>query len=379
MPAFAYRHIKDLYPIFWAKGSEMVKLIREDLASREAADDNIIQIKDWASRATLDIIGMAGMDQDFDSLRNPDNSLNNAYYDLLAPPDLTAKILFMAGLFMGSMTVTQNIPTKRNKRITTGGNTIRNVARQMIQQKKAKMEDPSAETGIDIISVAMRNGTFDEENLVDQLMTFLGAGHETTATSLQWAVYALSKNPEMQTRLREEIHANLPPISVENPEPISAETIDNMPYLHAVCNEVLRFHPAVPTTVRVAARDTTLLGKHIPKGTFFVLSPEIINHLEDLWGPDAAQFNPDRFLGPGKANTGGATSNYANLSFLHGPRGCIGQGFAKSELACLLAVVVGSFEFELKYPDAKLELREGGATVSPKDGVLARLTPLEGW
>ncbi|KAJ5173264.1 hypothetical protein N7492_005857 [Penicillium capsulatum] len=376
MPAFAYRHIKDLYPIFWAKSSEMVKLIREDLASRKPGDDNTIQIRNWASRTTLDIIGVAGMDQDFDSLRHPENNLNQAYMDLLAPPDLFAKVLFMIGLFLGNMKVLQKIPTKRNKRITEGGNIIRNVASQMIRQKKAKMEDPTAETGIDIISVAMRNGTFDEENLVDQLMTFLGAGHETTATAMQWAVYALSKNPEVQTRLREEIHASLPPVSVENPQPISAALIDSLPYLHAVCNEVLRFYPAVPTTIRVASRDTTLVGNHIPKDTFLVISPEIINHLENLWGPDADTFNPDRFLGEGKGNSGGATSNYANLTFLHGPRSCIGQGFAKAELACLLAVFVGSFEFELKYPDAKLELREGGATVSPRDGVLAKLTPL---
>lgn len=356
----------------------MVKLIREDLASRKATDDNTVQIRNWASRTTLDIIGVAGMDQDFDSLRNPDNSLNKSYQDVLAPPDLSAKISFMIGIFIGNMSLMQKLPTKRNKRITEGGSNIRNVTRQMIRQKRAKMEDPNAENGVDIISVAMENGTFDEENLVDQLMTFLGAGHETTATALQWAIYALCKNPDVQTRLREEIRTNLPPISVENPQSISAAAIDDLPYLHAVCNETFRFHPSVPTTIRVAVRDTTLLGKHIPKDTFLVLSPEIINHLEDLWGPDADKFNPERFLGPGKANTGGATSNYANLSFLHGPRSCIGQGFAKSELACLLAAFVGSFEFELQYPDAKLEVQQG-ATVSPKDGVLAKLTPLEGW
>lgn len=83
-------------------------------------------------------------------------------------------------------------------------------------------------------------------------------------------------------------------------------------------------------------------------------------------------------MGPGKANTGGAASNYAFLSFLHGPRSCIGQVFAKAELACLLAAVVGSFAFELKSPDAPLEVREG-ATIAPKDGVLAKFTPVEGW
>ncbi|KAJ5292830.1 NAD(P)-binding protein [Penicillium atrosanguineum] len=377
MPAFAYRHIKDLYPVFWTKSAEMVQLIQQDIESRNSSEDNTIQVRNWASRATLDIIGVAGMDHDFDSLRNPGNTLSKSYERIFVSPSLTTKILFVVAMLLGNMEVVAKLPTQRNKDIYEGGEVVRNVARQMIREKKAKMEDANATIGFDIISVAMKSGTFDEENLVDQLMTFLGAGHETTATAMQWAVYALCKNPEVQTRLREEIRANLPSISEENPT-IDAATLDNLPYLHAVCNEILRFHPSVPSTVRTAVKDTTIVGKDIPKDTILVISPEILNHMEEHWGPDADKFNPDRFMGPGKANTGGATSNYAFLTFLHGPRSCIGQGFAKSELACLLAATVGRFHMELRYPDKKLEVREG-ATVSPKDGVLARFTPLEGW
>lgn len=379
MPAFAYRHVKDLYPVFWNKSKEMVNLIQQDLDNRDSPDDNVIQVRNWASRATLDIIGVAGMDHDFDSLSHPANKLNQSYQRIFKPASFGAKMLFVLAILTDSLTLAQKLPTSRNKDIQEGGDVIRNVARQMIQEKKQKMKNPNSTTGVDIISVAMANGTFDDENLVDQLMTFLGAGHETTATALQWAVYALCKNPDVQTRLREEIRANLPSFSSdESDSSIDAAQIDSLPYLHAVCNEVLRFHPSVPNTVRVAARDTTLVGKHIPKGTFFVISPEVVNHMEELWGPDANVFNPDRFMGQGKANTGGANSNYSFLTFLHGPRSCIGQGFAKAELACLLAAVVGRFKFELKDPDAKLEVREG-ATISPKDGVIARFTPLEGW
>jgi cytochrome P450 len=380
MPAFAYRHIKDLYPIFWSKSVEMVKLIQQDLEKRQAAgdEDNTITVRNWASRATLDIIGVAGMDHDFDSLRDPSNKLNQSYQQIFQSPGPGTKILFIIGALMGDISLFQKMPTKRNKRIDEGGKVIRDVARQMIRLKKEKMKDSSAQSGVDIISVAMQSGVLDEENLVDQLMTFLGAGHETTATAMQWAVYALCKNPDVQTKLREEIRANLPPLSSTDPGSIDATTIDNLPYLHAVCNEVLRFHPSVPGTLRTAVKDTTLVGKHIPKGTIIILAPEITNHLEELWGPDAKKFNPERFMGPGKANTGGATSNYALMTFLHGPRSCIGQGFAKAELACLLAATVGRFHMELKYPDRPLQLREG-ATVAPKDGVVAKFIPLEGW
>lgn len=380
MPAFSYRHIKDLYPIFWSKSVEMVKLIQQDLEQRQAAgdEDNTITVRDWASRATLDIIGVAGMDHDFDSLRDPSNKLSQSYQQIFQSPGTGTKILFIIGALMGDISLLQKMPTKRNKRIDEGGKVIRDVARQMIRLKKEKMKDSSAQTDVDIISVAMQSGVRDEEHLVDQLMTFLGAGHETTATAMQWAVYALCKNPDVQTKLREEIRANIPSPSPTNLGSIDATTIDNLPYLRAVCNEVLRFHPSVPGTLRIAVKDTTLVGKHIPKGTIVILAPEITNHLEELWGPDAKRFNPERFMAPGKANTGGATSNYALMTFLHGPRSCIGQGFARAELACLLAATVGRFHMELKYPDRPLKLREG-ATVAPEDGVVAEFTPLEGW
>lgn len=379
MPAFAYRHIKDLYPIFWAKSVEMVKRIDMDLAHRKLdEEDNTVQIRNWASRATLDIIGVAGMDHDFDSLRDPSNPLSLGYKKIFTPPGFFSKILIIISILLIPGKYMQKLPTKRNKDIHEGGETIRDVARQTIREKKEKMKDPDAQQSVDIVSVALRSGTFDDENLVDQLMTFLGAGHETTATALQWAVYALCKNSDVQTRLREEIRANLPSVSTENPDSITASMVDSLPYLNAVCNEVLRFHPSVPSTVRQATRDTSLVGHPIPKGTTLIIAPEITNHMTELWGPDAEKFNPDRFMDPGKANTGGATSNYAFLTFLHGPRSCIGQKFAQSELACLLAAMVGHFQMELKFPDAKLEVRES-ATVSPKDGVLAKLTPLEGW
>lgn len=356
----------------------MVKMIEQELGQKNDGD-NVVQISNWASRATLDIIGVAGMDYDFDSLHHPDNSLNTQYRRLLNEPTLFMKIVFLLGIMTNNVRLMQSLPFKQNKEIAEASKVIRSTALRVIRTKKEKLENDPSSTGVDIISVTLKHSdVFTDQNLVDQVMTFLGAGHETTATALQWAIYALCKHPEVQTRLREEIRANLPPISSDNPESISAATLDSLLYLNAVCNEVLRYYPSVPTTARIARKDTTLVGKPIPKGTFILVVPRIINRTEALWGPDADKFDPERWLGPGKANTGGAVSNYAFLTFIHGPRSCIGQGFAKAELACLVAATVGRFQMEFKDPDAKLEVRTG-PTVSPKDGVLAKLTPLEGW
>lgn len=400
MPAFSYRHIKDLYSVFWSKSAEMARLIEQDLKSRKDPNDNIIQVSNWASRATLDMIGLAGMDHDFDSLRDPDNELSQTYHRLSDNGSVTTKIILLLGVFFFDLKLLQKLPIQLNQTAQESYDFIRGVARQMIREKREKMESKNgasaapSDDNVDIISVADQSGTFEEENLVDQMMTFLAAGHETTSTALQWTIYALCKNPDVQTRLREEIRTRLPSISSASAaEGISAATIDSLPYLNAVSSEVLRFHPSVPATVRMAARDTTVAHQFIPKGTVLLIAPEVINHSEEFWGPDAATFNPDRWLDTDtdssptspsgtagiRANkTGGARNNYAMLTFLQGPRSCIGQGFARAELACLMAAMVGKFRMEFAEPDKKLEVKKD-ATIRPMDGVLVRCEVLEGW
>lgn len=193
---------------------------------------------------------------------------------------------------------------------------------------------------------------------------------------MTWAFYVLCLHPEVQTRLREEVQANLPPI--DDAETVTAADLDKCHYLHAVCNEVLRVYPPVPVTLRETGRDTSILGQYVPKGTKVVLSPWAVNTSTSLWGPDADKFNPDRWMGPGKANSGGAESNYAFMTFLHGPRSCIGQAFAKSEFACLLAGVVGRFEIKLADEDFKLDIK-GSITAKPRNGLKVRIKPLQGW
>ncbi|KAL1966959.1 hypothetical protein VTN77DRAFT_3703 [Rasamsonia byssochlamydoides] len=373
MPAFSYRHIKDLYPIYWAKGIEMVKAIEKELPSH----DNIVEVRDWAGRTMLDILGVAGLGHDFGSIQDPNNELSRTYRELIIEPSPFLKALLLIGIWFVGFRTIMKLPLKRNRDLQAGAEYIRTVARQIIREKKAKLERNEV-GGVDILSAALTSGTFSEENLVDQMMTFLAAGHETTATALQWSVYALCKNPEIQSRLRDEVRANLPPISTDDPVPVTAAAVDSLPYLNAFINEVLRFYPPVPITVRDVTHDTTIVGCRIPKGTVLILSPEATNRDRNLWGPDAGEFKPERWLGPGRANSGGANSNYSMLTFIHGPRSCIGQGFAKSELACVLATVVGRFEMELKDPDAELKIRST-VTQAPLDGVIARFKVVEGW
>lgn len=419
MPAFAVRHVKSLYPVFWDKAREVVEAMTEQILADAAKDEPptptpedpekaateqqeasgkgkakkeaVLEVGGWASRVTLDIIGVAGMGHDFRAVADPTNKLFRTY-NLVFKPSGQARMLQLLGLFLPPWLVTR-IPVRRNEDMALAVRTIRQTCVDLIREKQAKLARKELHD-VDILSVALESGAFSEGNLVDQLMTFLAAGHETTASSMTWAVYMLCCHPEVQARLRREVRERLPSPRLHGAgaaAAVSSLDIDRMPYLHAVCSEVLRYLSPVPMTLREAAVDTTIQGRRVPKGTRIVIAPSGTNKDVALWGPDATRFNPDRWLprpegsGPGDgkaAGLGGATSNYALLTFLHGPRSCIGLGFARAEFACLLAAWVGRMEFELEDPalldEGKMEIK-GGVTSRPAKGLHVKARVLDGW
>ena len=394
MPAFAYRHVKDLYPVFWSKSRELVQCLsqasdatrvpNEKTATVRNPPDNadehapgIIDVGNWTSRATLDIIGISGVGQDFGALQDPNAKLNTTYRNVFNPGRV-GRLLQLAGIFFPFWFL-RRLPFKRNHDMNEASTYIKGVCRDLIAKKRKVMAEKER-TEVDIVSVALESGGFSDEDLVNQMMTFLVAGHETTATAMIWAIYLFCKHPDIQEKLRDEVRSKLPSID----EDVTAAEVDSCQYLHAFCTEVLRLYPPVSLTQRVADKDTSVCGQFVPKGTTIILAPAGINVATHLWGPDAAEFKPERWLdADGKANNkGGADSNFSYLTFLHGPRSCIGQKFAQAEFACLLAAWVGRFEtqFEEGSPMARGELEiKGGITAKPKGGLWVQLKELEGW
>jgi cytochrome P450 len=394
-PAFSFRHVKDLYPILWNKSRECVQVMTEqvrpgssDYYADKPQEAPVMVVYQWASRATLDIIGTAGMGHDFGSIRDPTNALYRTYQAMFKPTG-QAKLLALMSTFLPGWLINL-MPFKRNGDVRRAKAVLENVCADLVREKQEKLERKELDD-VDILSVAMESGGFDERSLIDQLLTFLAAGHETTASALTWSIYQLAVNPDMQTRLRAEVRAKLPPLDAVDAVVTSRE-LDSLAYLNAVCSESLRYHSPVPAVQRIAIKDTIIEGNRVPAGTRIVACAAATNRDVTLWGPDAYQFNPDRWLvdsttDDGKkkvkaAAAGGATSNYSFLTFLHGPRNCIGMNFARAELASLLAAWVGRFEFELADPaqrdEKNIDIR-GMVTAKPHDGLRVRVKVVEGW
>lgn len=403
LPAFAYRHIKDLYGLMWDISSHAVTSLTEAVANKAKGNEEpyTMDIMQWASKVTLDIIFVGGMGQSFESVRSEDRDYMTLrqIYKTVFTPSKQDFVMFILRMWVLPNWLVPYIPLNRNAELQKAAHTLREICRQLIRQKKSDIESEVADKREkDILTVALNYGGFTEDELVEQLLTFLAAGHETTATALTWSVYVLAKNPEMQTRLQDEIRAHLPSpssSSLKTSEDLSAVIDNNMPYLQAVCLEVLRYFAPVPLTSREAAVNTSINGTPIPAGTLLTICPRATNHDLSLWGNDAQVFNPDRYLSQPKRDAvdplddnahshknASGRSNYATLTFLHGPRSCIGQSFSRAELAILLATLVGRFKFALAdeslRDETKIKLRNG-ATNRPLNGLNIKVQLVEGW
>ncbi|MBO9654392.1 MAG: cytochrome P450 [Agrobacterium tumefaciens] len=174
-----------------------------------------------------------------------------------------------------------------------------------------------------------------DTEIVDNLLTFITAGHETTALGLAWTFHLLSQNREEERRVVEEIEA------VTAGEPVAAEHIARLTYTRQVFSEAMRLYPPAPIITRTALQDFTLGEHDIPAGTVLYVPIYAVHRHTALWN-EPERFDPSRF-GPEESRT---RHRYAYMPFGAGPRVCIGNAFAMMEAVAILAVVLQTVHLE---------------------------------
>ncbi len=173
------------------------------------------------------------------------------------------------------------------------------------------------------------------EDVRANIVTFIGAGHETTANALTWTLYLISQAPDWRERIEAEIDAHFDPHS-------EGDVGDSLPIVRAALEESLRLYPPAATLSREAIGEDWLAGVRIPAGTIVSIAPYLLHRHRTLWSdPDA--FDPDRFLGANRDRV----DRYAYIPFGAGPRVCIGMAFAMQEALIVLAHLLGAFRFDL--------------------------------
>lgn len=243
------------------------------------------------------------------------------------------------------------LPYPGRRRAGTEGLHLREMVTALVAERRR-----SGERRNDLITLLLEatdaetGQSMDDRTLADNLLTFISAGHETTALALTWTFYLLSLHPEIEARLLAEIAA------------AGGADIDALPYTRQVLSEALRLYPPAPVVVRAAKEAMTLGDVPIAVGTPVYVPIYAIHRHRSLWtAPDA--FDPDRF----EAEAAKAPHRYAYLPFGAGPRICIGMSFALMEAVVILATLLPAIRLKLRpgyVPELKMRI-----TLRPAQGM----------
>ncbi|KAJ6584069.1 cytochrome P450 [Mycena vulgaris] len=378
-PAFSISAVKRMAPHVMLCVERLIIRLQNDCKT-----GSVLNMCDYISGATLDIIGRVGFGYDF----GPDSPDGKAILDAWRT-DITlfsSFAAFLAPIVIGIAPWVTKLPIKELQEAGTAKKVIHQVGRKLLQE-------PPNMDGADMFSILVRESwegkmkpdgqrRLDDMTLLDNISTFFVAGFETTSGTIQLILYDLAQHPDIQTKLRQEILAA---------DSSDVDVIESLPYLDAVTREGLRLHPSVRDTHRIAIHDDVIRLKNpvtlrngenvssipVKAGDGFIIPFFVINTDTNIWGPDAAQFIPERWL-KGGSNPPSDTlprGPWGNVSnFADGPRHCIGWRLAIQEIKLIVSAMVKNFEF--RDTGAKVE-KYFSPTLQPfVDGKAAEL-PLE--
>jgi cytochrome P450 len=195
-----------------------------------------------------------------------------------------------------------------------------------------------------------------DTELRNETITFLLAGHETTANVLAWTFYLLSQNPSVEQQLRAELSAVL------GGRPPAVEDLPRLTFTNMVIQEAMRLYPPIWAIERRAVADDVIAGFQIPAGSSVVISPYVLHRHEKFW-PDAERFDPTRF----------SARPRAYIPFGSGPRFCIGSEFAMMEARLIVPMVMQACHFELVA--GHVVEPQPGITLRPRNGLSMSVSP----
>ena len=342
-PVFTHRNIANLAPLMSMAAERAVKRF-------EGADKRAIDAYDEMITTTFEVISdvtFSGGSFDRDQVHHAiDQYINEAgrvsIMDILGFPDWVPRPERVAGRrkLKEMHALANSVIEERQKH---GGEGVPDLLDLLLEG-----EDPETKQRMSL------------DQLRDNLMTFIVAGHETTALTLSWAIYLMARYPEHQKRARQEAQ------SVLQGQIAGADDVSNLPFIRQVIDETLRLYPAAAIISRTAMAPDTLCGREVRPKDSVIVPSYALHRSHVLWeNPDA--FDPSRFENPK------SIKRYAYLPFGDGPRICIGASFALQEAIIILATLLSRFEFEMvagKEPELEMIF-----TLRPKGGVWVTTKP----
>ncbi|KAK7456487.1 hypothetical protein VKT23_010737 [Stygiomarasmius scandens] len=361
-PAFSAQQLKQFLIRFQDSVTRLSSKWKEEIV-QERSNEKIINIPIWLSKVALDVIGKTSFGFDFGALDNKEGvPLRNRLQVIFIDSVMPSKYLFLhRTLERYAPFVFNMFPAKENIRLKQFLEELNSAAGNLYKEIDQAERNDGKNNILSVLARANKaedpKKRLNDSEVLSQIATMVGAGQDTVSFSTSYLLYELSKHPEDQTRVYNEIRQVREQIGPDSVP--SSHDYDSMPYFNAVIKEALRLHPILAEVIREAAEDdmiplefpiTTVSGEvinqiPIKKGQRIHMGLGASNRLECVWGPDAPEWNPSRFLEGTRLSVTnvGIISNLATFS--GGNRGCIGWRFGLMEIQSILFGLIESFEF----------------------------------
>ncbi|KAJ3767361.1 cytochrome P450 [Lentinula raphanica] len=374
-PVFSIAHMRSMMPIFNDVVDQLRVALQERVQDgpREVNSESFsqeytssqelsqIDILNWMARTALELIGQSGFGYSFDNL--VDDIPKNKYSIIIK--DLVTYLLPLAVKILPTniRTLIMNIlPWKTLHDVRDMSNYMHQLSVDIYEEKKRALEEGDEAVinqigkGKDLLSIMMKDNMkaasedrLEEAEIIGQMSTFIFAAMDTTSSGMSRILHLLSLHSEVQDKLRQEIIAAR---RERRDGQLTYDELVELPYLDAVCRETLRLSVAdtiIPLSKPVRGMDGNEVTEiFVPKSTTVVISILNSNRDPELWGTDALEWKPERWLAPLpesilKTKIPGIYSHL--MTFSGGSRACIGFKFSQLEMKVVIAMLIENFKF----------------------------------
>ncbi|UHS59101.1 cytochrome P450 [Agrobacterium vaccinii] len=264
---------------------------------------------------------------------------------------------------LGLLKAPEWIPYPGRGKATAAVDFLRSSLMHVVETRRKAPEDRQ-----DLVTMLMAAAdpetgrTMTDAEIVDNLMTFITAGHETTALGLAWTFDLLARYPDIEAKVLAEIDV------VTGGSNVTSEHVSQLTYTRQVFSEAMRLYPPAPVITRTAMKDFRLGDYLIPAGTVMLIPIYAVHRHASIW-PDAERFDPDRF----SAEATKSRHRYAYMPFGAGPRVCIGNAFAVMEAVAILAVLLQKLRLSAASEQAPKPLMK--VTLRPDNALRMNVAP----
>ncbi|KAJ3550671.1 hypothetical protein NMY22_g306 [Coprinellus aureogranulatus] len=387
-PVFSAAHMREITPIFHGVVDRLDKSMTElvtqgvDEASEDqrqhpytANRDVQIDLLSWMTRTALELVAQSGFGYSFDTLKTEarEHPFAASLRDFMAtvndPLVLFARLsifpyVFKLGTPRIQRAVVNALPWKRLHYLRDMVDVMHETSIDIFEKAKQRLDEEKGDSegrakSKDIMSAlikANRNASVEDrltdEELTAQVSTLTFAAMDTTSNAMSRILHLLSQHPEVQQKLREEVTEAYANFGGD----LDYDALNSLAILDAICRETLRLHASAPYLSRQATKDavlpvgapiTTIDGREVnevlvPKDTQVFISVHACNRDPGIWGPDAAEWKPERWMSPLPASVTEARvpGVYSHLmTFLGGGRACIGFKFSQLEMSMCQVVI----------------------------------------